>query len=391
MNKRKLGCIAACASVTIAVVSVVMEMIDEEEKEYEAKRRKTFLAKNKVAKESLNFMANNPIYYHQGRPQFELPTRVRVEDLFYDPNRNYCKIFTSLYGWEFFTLAEKLKPFIETSRNDPTAPMGNRMKKDYRSRLYYTLYWLTTLSEWRQMEFYFGWSKAQFAEDIPHVLRAIIRALDDFLEWPTQEEREMMCQVNEGIFKNCVGIIDASEKFVVKSKNKTRENSTYSGKQGGNTRKVLAVIDRKGRFRFLVVGTNGGTNDRDQFTSSALFLKRNEFFSFDQFLSADGIYRGVGPVLTSFNAKELASDPDGSRAEFQAAFTEYRKGVENAFGRVQNWFEGLGNRCEKWVHDFSLLDLAYHAACRLHNWMMHVRNLDYDPTSDPQYLFTASW
>lgn len=95
--------------------------------------------------------------------------------------------------------------------------------------------------------------------------------------------------------------------------------------------------------------------------------------------------------MTSFNAKELASDPDGSRAEFQAAFTEYRKGVENAFGRVQNWFEGLGNRCEKWVHDFSLLDLAYHAACRLHNWMMHVRNLDYDPTSDPQYLFTASW
>jgi hypothetical protein len=138
-------------------------------------------------------------------------------------------------------------------------------------------------------------------------------------------------------------------------------------------------------------GTHGGTNDRDQFTSSVLYSQKWEYFNGDEFIAADGIYRGDGHCKTSFTAKELRNDPDGYRREFNAAFTEYRKGVENSFGRVQNWFPALGNRSAKWNHKPALLALSFHAACRLHNWMIVSRNCCYDPTTDPSYLFSAAW
>ena len=98
--------------------------------------------------------------------------------------------------------------------------------------------------------------------------------------------------------------------------------------------------------------------------------------------------------MVSFTAQELAHpDPVTRqlRAEYNAAYTEYRKGVENAFGRVANWWPIFGADCKAWSHSTDLLHLAYHAAVRLHNWIMIVRNLDYDPSRDPSYLFTSMW
>jgi hypothetical protein len=221
-RKKRLFALAAIAVVT-GVVALVVDMEDEE-------NLRPF--KNlKVRKEDLPFMMNNPIYdRHREPPEGDLPTRIKIEDLFADPNRNYVHVFTSLFGWEFFSLADHLRPFIETSRSDSSKPMGDRMKKDYRSRLYYTLYWLVTKMEYRQMEFYFGWSKSQFGLDIPHVLKAIIAGLDAYVRWPSAAERAEMAQQHSGIFKDCVGIIDANEVVVNKSKNKDQEASTFSGK-----------------------------------------------------------------------------------------------------------------------------------------------------------------
>lgn len=377
---------ALCVATAVLATCIVATVVDSFEMD---KRR---LRRNKVRKMDIDFMCNNPIYdRHREPPQHPLVTRVRIEDLFSDENRNYIHVFTSLFGWEFFSLADYLRPWIETSRRDPNMPMGNRMKKDYRSRLYYTLYWLVTRSEYRMMEFYFGWAKSQFEKDIPHVLRAIIRGLQAFVQWPSAQERSAMGSTYSGIFAKCVGIIDANEVPIFKSADRVREAHTFSGKAGGNTKKHLAVIDRRGRFRFVHVDTDGGTNDRDQFTSTLLYTKKWEFFEDDEFIAADGIYRGDGNCLTSFTAAQLRDDPDASKGAFNLAFTEYRKGIENAFGRVQNWFPSLGNNTAKWSHNTNLLALAFHAACRLHNWMLHVRNLDYDPTTDPSYLYTAQW
>ena len=45
----------------------------------------------------------------------------------------------------------------------------------------------------------------------------------------------------------------------------------------------------------------------------------------------------------------------------------------------------------KWNYDHITLNYSVHACSRLHNWLMHARHLNYDPTADPKYLFTAAW
>ena len=178
---------------------------------------------------------------------------------------------------------------------------GNRIKYDRYRRLYFVLYWLVTGAEFRQIEAFYGWSKSAVQLEMAHMLRAIIHGLDQFLQWPSIEERERMGSRYSGLFQNCVGIMDASEHPIRKVKNREVEISTYSGyfylqlnvikqvtfvnmlsifqssenisnlgKQSCNTIKTLSVIDRNGSFRFVHTGRHGGANDRDQFTSSCL-------------------------------------------------------------------------------------------------------------------------
>eukprot|EP01040_Poterioochromonas_malhamensis_P006627 gene6627-7139_t len=367
------------ATLLVAVVAVVNEF----DKEEEEKRRKRM----KIEKEELNLMKNK--FHIVLEKPLPLECRININDVFHDPARNYCKILTSLYGWEFFALAEKLKPLIESVRGNFNQRMGHKIKFNYYNRLYFVLFWLATGLEYKQMEFFFGWSSTNWEREIRHILCCIIRGLDNFLQWPSSNERQLMADQHTGLFKNCIGIIDAMETPIRKSKNRALESATYSGKQKTNTLKTLAVIDRRGRFRFVHTGTPGGLNDRDQFTSTVLFIKKQEYFDEDQFLAADGIYRGEGPILTSFNANQLSED--NSRSTFNNSFTEYRKGVENAFGRVQNWFPLLGNNKYKWNYKHFTLNVAVHAAARLHNWLLQVRDLNYDPTLDPAYLFTSYW
>lgn len=370
-RKRKISLIAT----TIAVGIVALELFEDDEK-----------GKNKRG--MLEHMKNIPKLKEPSEP---LEKRIRINDFLKDPARGYCKIFTSLEGWEFFTLADHLSPSINSSRANPNNLSGSRIKFDHYNRLYFTLYWLTTGAEYRQMEFYFGWCKSSWDKEIQHVLSAIIKGLDCFLQWPNSEERAIMANRFSGIFKGCIGIIDAWETPIMKPKIKNLESTTYSGKQRTNTLKTLAVIDRDGRFRFLHAGTPGGINDRDQFTHSLLYLNKQEFFDDNQFIVGDGIYRGDGPILTSYNASQLRDATDPCTRTFNVCFTDFRKGVENAFGRVQNWFPLLGNKINKWCYEHYTLVLAIHAAARLHNWMLHIRGLNYDPTMDPSYLFTSPW
>lgn len=247
-NRKRLllrQCVAAAAMI---VCTAAFFILDDDEDYYMTKKQR---------KEEMPFMMNNKLYSVIGTPTQPLMNRVNLFSLLRDPNRNYCKVFTSLYGWELIALATFLKPFIEVSRNDITIPMGNRIKFDYLHRTYFILYWLVSGAEMRQMEVLYGWSKSSIQLELNHMLNGIIRGLDLFVQWPSVEERQSMADRHTGLFKNCVGIIDASEHPIEKYKNEGEEQSTYSGKQQCNTIKTLAVIDQRGRFRFVLTGTSG--------------------------------------------------------------------------------------------------------------------------------------
>ena len=146
--------------------------------------------------------------------------------------------------------------------------------------------------EFKNIAFETGWSKSSIAEDIPHVLRAIIEGLDDEVQWPNEEQRHVLATQFDGIFSNCIGIIDGWECQINKSKNK--EKATYSGKKKNNTKKVLAVIDYRGYFIFARTDIDGRYNDRTVFVESDLYLRRGEYVSPGRWLAADGIFEGDG-------------------------------------------------------------------------------------------------
>ena len=190
--------ITSLCYVQLVTTAIVHNIEEDDDDELDEKR-------NKYKK--LKLMKNNYLYSACKPPQIELYEKYNLWDLVNDENRNYMKIFTSLYYWEFYQLAMYLRPFIETARIGHGS-MGSCIKKDYLHRFYYVLFWLDTRTELRQMEFYFGWSKSQIQLELRHLLLAIIKGLDSYISWPNMEERKHLASMNNGILKDCIGIIE---------------------------------------------------------------------------------------------------------------------------------------------------------------------------------------
>ena len=218
MERKRSTRIAVAAAAAIVCLAALFIIDDDGEPAHKKKRS-----------EDMPYMKNNALYVHLGPPEFALEKRINLASIMRDPNRNYCKVFTSMEGWEFFRLAEHLKPHIEVSRSDRRKSVGNRIKYDFYHRLYFVLHWLVTGLEYKQIEAFYGWSKSAVQLELVHMLQAIIHGLDSFLKWPDAAERAIMASQYTGLFKDCVGIMDAAEHPIRKAKNKDYEISTYSG------------------------------------------------------------------------------------------------------------------------------------------------------------------
>ena len=97
---------------------------------------------------------------------------------------------------------------------------------------------------------------------------------------------------------------------------------------------------------------DGRYNDRTVFVESDLYLSRGEYFSPGQWLAADGIFEGDGNCGVSYTARQMHGDLD--KRNFNLAFTEIRKYIDTAFGRVQSWFPLLRNKNAEWNYNDSL-------------------------------------
>jgi DDE superfamily endonuclease len=350
-------------------------------RETDAERRR----KRKAIEDTLPYMKN--LYSYRGEPRNALAYRDRFGALADDPNRNYCKKLTHMYSWEILDLAELLKDAIEKPRQTrwrhrPRNPnqrgKGRPPKYNYINRLLFVLEWLSCGESGDKAEFEKVYSKTSIVEDKKHILKAINEVLHDQIRWPNAEERRLLYADYTGIFRNVVGIMDCTEHYIEKSKDPVFERDTYSGKAGTNTMKTLAVINKHGEFIYVVPLLRGRTNDRENFTTSDLYMNCGNYFSEGEYIASDGGFRGDGPNLVSYDVLD-----DESKAHFNLIFKEVRVGVENAFGRVQMWFPLLGVQKREWIYDLEMLHLAAGAAFKLHNWMLRTRGLSYNAESAP--------
>jgi len=317
------------------------------------------------------------------RPSQPLEFKEPLDSVFRDEGRNYCKLITGLYGWEFTRLANHLDELISRPRCK-TSTKKRKCKHNNQHRLYFGLDWLHSCPKLKKQEFNSGWAKSSVHEDIPHVLKALVDGLAGYISWPDAATRERWADQSEGIFSGCIGILDITETEIEKPKDPVWERETWSGKMKCNTLKTLTVISKAGEVIFILTGIPGGRSDRDIWTSCDLYLNAGEYFSEGEWIASDGGFMGDGNIMMSHN--DIAGDED--KALFNMIFTEMRKQVENQYGRIAMWFPILGNCKKRWNYNLTLFKLTVLATYHLHNWIMVVRGLNYDPSTNPRYLFS---
>lgn len=336
-------------------------------------------------REEAQFKRNISVRY--GPPETSLRAINVLERILADPNRNYIGKILHLHAWQFFLLADRLKSLIERPRlrANGTRPtkIGHACKHDHYHRLYFCLEWLNTGKYFRSQEADTGWGKSSLQEDNIHVLIAIMEGLEDQIAWPDHNRRAALALIHPGIFRNLIGVMDIKEHECDKPKNADKERSTFSGKKKINSWKNLSVMDYTGRFIYVLVRL--AKNDRDFFTSTPLYMQEGLWFDDGQYIASDGGFEGDGAVRYSY--KDCGNDVD--KITFNQAFREVRTGIETAFSRVCKWFPILGNNKRKWNYDDTTMQLAIHAASRLHNWMMNTENLSYDAITSPETYFKA--
>lgn len=153
-RKRKLIQMIAPAAVTLLNTNISFLVIRNQNYYLKYKHQKLQLEYNELLKQEQkersaetraymrNFMA--PL----GPPEHALQWRQQLEDIFHDPNRNYVKFFTHLYGQEFFRLAELVGPEIIKPRHRPGRPPPVKevggCKIDIYHRLFYCLHWMSS-------------------------------------------------------------------------------------------------------------------------------------------------------------------------------------------------------------------------------------------------------
>ncbi len=383
-SKRKLSVfLMAVLSSCIATFSAVLLVDDESSKE---KRRRL--------RQNADTMRN--LCFGNSHPQYPLVLRDIIGDVFTDHGRDYCRVLTHFYDWEFFALTDYLAPYLRLPRNTtdemirevgiqniPIKPC----KPNLHQRLFYSLQWLVTGKPFRVAQFDTGWAKTSLNDDLRHVLKSVIRGLNHFVQWPDEEKRHRIANETNGIMKGCIGIMDCSEHIVQRPVDKFREQNRYSGKAKAHTLKTMAVIDNLGYFTYVVTGIEGTVSDREILTQSPLYMDRGEYFSEGEWMGTDGAFQGDGPVVYSY--KDMQGDY--YKQLFNSAFKERRMTIENAFGRVQSWFPILGNAKAKFDCDDDLMYLSVHASVRLHNWLLHNRNCNYNVDTSGNALFSVHY
>ena len=104
----------------------------------------------------------------------------------------------------FFLLADRLKDLIlrPRLRDDGTRPLltFKKPKHDHFNRLYFCLRWLNDGNFHRSREAEADWGKSSLQEDLVHVLTAIVKGLDDQIQWPDESHRWELVNVFQGFF-----------------------------------------------------------------------------------------------------------------------------------------------------------------------------------------------
>jgi hypothetical protein len=184
---------------------------------------------------------------------------------------------------------------------------------------------------------YFGIGKGSVNNYIRRCVEALHEIHDDVVYWPNKTERdEMKARVASTGFRHCVGIVDGT--LVVLEFKPEKYHKCYYSHKSVYGLNVMIVCDDQKRVTYYVAGWPGSTHDNRVFRTSSLFLNREEFFSFREYLLGDSAYSTSSVMVQSFKRHAAWAVLPADKELFNTYLAKLRIRSEHCIGILKGRF-----------------------------------------------------
>ncbi len=251
-----------------------------------------------------------------------------------------CKSLTGLTVSEFESL---VSDFSWNYHEYETKRVKERIRKlgggrgskieTIEEKFFYVLFYLKTYPTFDMASFYVGFARSK-AHKWAHILFPILeQTMKRKLVLPqrkisSREEFERLYPEVKEVFA------DGIERSIQRSKNKKKQNKTYSGKKKMHTRKSVVVSDKKRRILVITKQKSGRRHDKRLADKESVFemLPKNVTIMADTaFVGEERVHPNIHIPKKKPRGRELTSD----EKEMNKLISSYRVLVEHAIGGLK--------------------------------------------------------
>lgn len=204
-------------------------------------------------------------------------------------------------------------------------------------------------------------------------LKAILRSLEGYYEWPDEHERRNIakCFKKEFDLPNCVGVMDGTLFPLEFAPEKDPED--YHGRKYNWSLTCLVVSDQKRRIRWYVSGYPGSAHDNRMLRKSPLKLDKEEWFGLYEYIICDTAFDPSENVVPAYKASPGQTEPaDPDERLFNGVMTTPRVSSEHVNGMWKGRFPWLRMVPNKIKSEKTLKDILKYIHCTvlLHNLLI---------------------
>jgi hypothetical protein len=201
---------------------------------------------------------------------------------------------------------------------------------------------------------------------VGRVTRAILSLFDDYVKWPSPEERRNIA--SNTALPGCIGFLDGTH-FDLKFRPQFQTETFFSYKKRYSiAAQIVATSDRE--IIYAHTGFYGSWHDSRQFKETGLYKNFEQYLSEDQYIVADKAYPISKRLIVPYrrNQRRAASPME---ANFNKRVTEELVVVERTIGDLKARYPRLDNVTAKIKkrEDAKKINDLIECGCILHNFL----------------------
>jgi len=317
-----------------------------------------------------------------------------------DAHSNYWKRYinpTITYDDEFKLLFRMTRSNFEELllliRNHTVFSVGatGRPQKPIVLQLMIFLYYLGMSGDGAKFEIVgqkFHVSKGTVRSSFNRVLMAVLSLKDDFIKWPTAEERELIGTTHLGLcgFPRCVGAIDGT--YICLAQRPTWCGHDFFTRKSTYAVQALIICDHDARINYVYSGWPGCVHDNRVWRNCDVYKNPEQYFSPGEYLLSDSALNPSMYIVPAFKA--LPKVPLSENQQFfNRQLAKGRIRIEHVNGLLKSRFpilKCMNVKIEREIDVLKVLRILM-ACCILHNFLLSDPFL---PEEDIRRLFVGA-